>query len=220
MVESQPDDHLPIQHLLTWAKTVRRLGIGGAGLEINRPFIPDPEIEAYFTDVRPIKKLLAVLFPNEPTKVDPETISKKYIKVFLTLLLTGKGRFIGSFIRHENLCDRYLPFRSRPDHFPQSTTDAEFFTSFYQQQWEFCARVFQHGMDLQFDEEDILPIVSKEKIGGGGSAIVHKIQLHPAYNSLGREGLSREVSNVAECPSLTKLISSRPQPIRPLILLY
>ena len=203
MDELQPDDHPHIQDLLTWARGARQLGIRGAGLLIDQPFIPDPEIEAYFEDVRPIKKLLAALFSDGSPRVDPETIRKKYAKVFLILLLTGNGRFIRHFVRNDSLCDRHLPFTSQPANFPESTADAGFFTSFYHQQWEFCAPIFEYGMDTQFDETDlILPIIHKEKLGRGGSAIVHKIQLHPAYNKLGRGGPSREVRHIAGCPSL------------------
>lgn len=195
MVKTQPDDDTNIQDVLTWAKGARQLGIGDAGLEIDRPFIPEPDIEAYFEDIQRIQKLLAALFPNGAPQVHPETIRKKYTKVFLTLLLTGHGQFIKLFVRYDSLCDRYLPFRFQPAHFPQSTTDADFFTSFYRQQWEFCAPSFQYRVDVQFDDKDlILPIISKEKLGGGGSAIIHKIKVHPAYNMLGREGSSRDIS--------------------------
>lgn len=196
MVELQPDDHPHIQDLLTWAEGARRLGTGGAGLETDRPFIPVSEIEAYFQDNRPVKKLLAALFPHDPPQVDPETIRKNYAKVFLILVLTGNGRFIVSFVRHDSLCDRYLPFTSRPARFPPSTANAGFFESFYHRQWEFCAPILQYGMNVQFDEKDlILPIIYKKKLGHGGSSIVHKIELHPAYNKLGREAPSREGSN-------------------------
>lgn len=200
MVEPQLDDNPHIQELLTWYEGARQLGIGNAGLEIDRPFIPDPEIEALFEDIRATKKLLAALFPNGNPQVDPETIRKKYTKVFLILLLTGNGRFIAWFVRHDSLCDRYLPFRSRPAGFPNSTTNGDFFPSFCREQWAFCARIFQFGIHQHFDAKDlILPIISKEKLGGGGSAIVHKINLHPAYNKLGRESLPRDVRYIAEC---------------------
>lgn len=203
MVELQPDDHPHIQDLLTWAEGARRLGTGGAGLETDRPFIPVSEIEAYFQDIRPVKKLLAALFPHDPPQVDPETIRKNYAKVFLILVLTGNGRFIVSFVRHDSLCDRYLPFTSRPARFPPSTANAGFFESFYHRQWEFCAPILQYGMNVQFDEKDlILPIIYKKKLGHGGSSIVHKIELHPAYNKLGREAPSREVRNNTKCLSL------------------
>ena len=58
-------------------------------------------------------------------------------------------------------------------------------------------------MNVQFDEKDlILPIIYKKKLGRGGSSIVHKIELHPAYNKLGREAPSREVRNNTKCLSL------------------
>ncbi|KAL9131378.1 MAG: hypothetical protein Q9175_006779 [Cornicularia normoerica] len=195
MVEPQPDNNQHIQDLMTWAEKARQLGAGHSGLEIDQLFIPYPDVEAYFRDIQTIKKLLAALFPNGVPHVDPEMIRKKYAKVFLILLLTGNGRFIGAFVRHDSLCDQYLPFRSRPERFPQKAADTDFFTSFYRRQWEFCVPIFQHAMNLQFDEKDlILPIISKEKIGGGGSAIVYKIKLHPAYNNLSRESPSQKGS--------------------------
>ena len=203
MVEQQLDNHPDIQDLLTWAEGVQQLGIGENGLEIGRSFIPDPEIEAYFETVRPIQKLLAALFPYDPPQLDPETIRNKYIKVFLILILTSNGRFIASFLRHDSLSDQYLPFKSRPNHFPPSTADLNFFTSFYRRQWEFCARIFEHAIHQQLDEDLILPIIYKEKLGGGGSAVVHQIKLHPAYDKLSRQGRAREVRNSPECPSST-----------------
>lgn len=194
MDEQQPDNHPDLQDLLTWAEGVRQPGIGGNGLEIGRSFMPDPDIEAYFKTVRPIQKLLAALFPFVAPQMDPETIRKKYIKVFLILLFTSNGRFIASFLRHDNLSDQYLPFKSRPNHFPPSTADPDFFTSFYRRQWEFCARTFEYAIHQQLDEDLILPIIYKKKLGGGGSAVVHQIKLHPAYDKLSRQGHARESS--------------------------
>ena len=199
MVEPQPDDHRHIQGLFSWAEKARRLGVGDAGLKIDRPFIPDQEIEAYFEDIRETKKLLAALYPDGNLQLDPETIRKKYPKVFLILLLTGNGRFISHFVRHDRLCDQYLPFTTRPLEFPHNS-NVDLFTSFYHQQWEFCAQIFHDGPDQQFDAKDlILPIISIEKLGGGGSATVHKIGLHPAYNKLGGNSAPRNVRNIAEC---------------------
>ena len=200
MVQQQPDNHPDLHDLLTWAEGVRQPGIGDNALEIGRSFIPDSEIEAYFETVRPIQKLLAALFPHGAPQMDPETIRKKYIKVFLILLLTSNGRFIALFLRHDNLSDQYLPFKSQPNHFPPSTADPNFFTSFYRRQWEFCARIFEYAIHQQLDEDLILPIIYKEKLGGGGSAVVHQIKLHPAYDKLSRQGHAREVRKSSECP--------------------
>ena len=200
MVKQQPDDNPYIQDHFTWAKKARVQGIGNTtGLVIDRQFIPDPEIEAYFDSVRPIKNLVAALFPDDAIQVDLEAIRKKYARVFLILLSIGKGSFITSFLCCDSLSDQYLPFRVQPDRFPASTADANFFASFYRIQWEFCARIFEPAIHQQFDDDLILPIIYKEKLGGGGSAVVHKIKLHPAYNKLDHSG---EVRNRVECPSL------------------
>ena len=199
MVEKQPDDHPHIQGLFSWAEKARRLGVGDAGLKIDRPFIPDQEVDAYFEDIRKTRKLLTALYPDGNHKLDPETIRKNYCKVFLILLLTGNGCSISNFVCHHSLRDQHLPFRTRPLHFPHSP-NVDFFTSFCHQQWEFCAQIFDYGTDQQFDAKDlILPIISIEKLGGGGSATVHKIGLHPAYNKLGRNRAPQNVRYIAEC---------------------
>lgn len=198
MVEPQPDDHPHIQHLRTWAEEAHQLGIGDTGLEITRPFIADQDVKAYFKDIRTTRRLLTALFPDDNHQVDAETIRNKYPKVFLTLLLTGNGRFITWFVRYDCLCDQYLPFTVRPAHFP-SSSHGDFFPSFYHQQWQFCAKIFQYGVHQQFDANDvILPITSKEKLGGGGSATVYMINLHPGYDKLDRESPSQDVSNIAK----------------------
>ena len=203
MVEQQPDNHPHIQDVFSWAEKARRLGVGDAGLKIDRPFIPDQEVEAYFEDIRKIRKLLAALYPNGNPKLDPETIRKEYPKVFLILLLTGNGRFISHFVRHASLCDQKLPFQPRPHQFPHTSNDDsndDFFASFCHRQWEFCAQIFHNGTDQDFDAKGlILPIISIEKLGGGGSATVHKIGLHPAYNKLGPNSTPRNVRNIVEC---------------------
>ena len=199
MVEQQPDNHPHIQDLFSWAEKARRLGVGDAGLKIDRPFIPDQEVEACFEDIRKTRKLLAALYPDGNTQLDPETIRKMYPKVFLILLLTGNGRFISHFVRHASLSDQYLPFETRPHQFP-STPNDDFFASFCHRQWEFCAQIFHNGTDQDFDAKDlILPIISIEKLGGGGSATVHKIGMHPAYNKLGPNSTPRNVRNIVEC---------------------
>ena len=193
MVEQQPDNHPHIQDLFSWVEKARRLGVGDAGLKIDRPFIPDPEIEAYFEDIRQTRKLLAALDPDDNLQLDPERIRKKYPKVFLILLLTGNGRLISSFVPHDSLCDQYLPFQTRPHKFPHISND-DLFASFCHRQWEFCAQIFHDGTDQDFDAKDlILPIISIENRRGGGSATVHKIGLHPAYNKLGRNSTLRHV---------------------------
>ena len=39
-------------------------------------------------------------------------------------------------------------------------------------------------MNERYKEEDILPIITKEKVGEGGSAIVYKVVVDDSYNGL------------------------------------
>jgi hypothetical protein len=69
--------------------------------------------------------------------------------------------------------------------FPTSTNDPRFFQRFCEEQWRFSAPVFLYNdTNLHFEANRILPIISKDKLAGGGSAVLHQIKLHKAYNKL------------------------------------
>lgn len=88
-----------------------------------------------------------------------------------------------------------MPFRNRPDNFPFTETDI--FETFAKAQRQFCAPRLEYEMDEIFNEDDILPIIHKEKIGEGGSAIIYKIQVDENYNSLRSPNHGIEVLSTA-----------------------
>jgi hypothetical protein len=51
--------------------------------------------------------------------------------------------------------------------------------------WHFCPYTFrQININAQLEKECILPIIHKQQLGNGGSAVIYKIKLHPAYDYL------------------------------------
>lgn len=181
----QPAFDPEISKFIGWIQTQSVLGILGADADVKHPFMPLPRLEEHLKEGNTTKRLLRALFPNSEPQIEPEEVWRTCIRVFSILLLVGRGSYIPHFVHHDQLWDAKLPFFSQPRHFPPTAGDDAFFPSFFKQQWHFCPHIFRRSvMDAQIDKECILPIVGMEKLGGGGSALTYKIELHPAYDDL------------------------------------
>lgn len=171
------------------------MGTGDASLDLKYPFVPKSKVEAYFQDIVNVEKILATLYGTSELPVDPQEIKRKYAKVFCILLLCGRGCYIDSFVRHDNLSDGHLPFDRRPPSFPPSSSTApNFFEDFYDRQWGFCTPDFEENLYKTFEEKEILPITYKRELAGGGSATTYKITLHEEYNKLNPKSKVEAVS--------------------------
>ena len=192
---NQRDHDLAIVGFHQWIEKAQVKGTGDASLDLKHPFVPASKVRAYFQDIDNIEKILAALYwPSEPP-VDAQEIKRKYAKVFCILLLIGKGCYIDSFVRDDNLSDSHLPFEGRPPSFPPSSSTApNFFDTFCDQQWGFCTPVFEEYMFKDFKAKEILPIIYEQKLVGGGSATTYKIRLHDEYNWLNPERKAEGVS--------------------------
>lgn len=130
--------------------------------------------------------LLGVWYPDKPL-VDPNDILQNYIAVFCILVELRRGTLVEHFCSRD-LSDMKLPFdpsQSPPMHFPIVSDNPHFFRAFCDTQWKYCAPEFRYPMtNIHFEDQRILPIVSKELIAGGGSALLYRIRLHPWYNRL------------------------------------
>ena len=213
MCPVQPDNRPTLQAFHQWVKSVRCTSSDDTGSQSLRSFVPLPRVQAYFKTQRSsVQKILEEIFPDRDPPVDIETIERSYSRVFCILLLIGRGCYIESFVDYESLSDQHLPFdESAPTAFPKSANP--FFSAFYEQQWEFCAPLFEDMMQRRFGPKVILPIILKEKIDGGGSAIAYKIVLHQAYNWLGfgrKEQLVFEYLGILDTSSSHVLGSERP----------
>jgi hypothetical protein len=181
----QPDWNPDISEFIRWVKDKSVTGTLGPVPAVNHPFMPLPRLETYLKDGKRTRVLLQALFPNGDLPVEPEEVWRHCIKVFSILLLIGKGHFIQHFVQHEQLWDSKLPLLPTPSHFPLATGNNQFFEAFFKQQWHFCPFTFHHNeINTHLEKECILPIVHKEQLGDGGSALTYKIKLHPAYDDL------------------------------------
>lgn len=178
------DDEI-LQAFHTWRRSTKAqlTGLGGPDCNKTCMFIPKSRIEDYFKRPHQLDKLLdKVLDPSVRPAVDANYVRGNYLRSFAILLCIGKGHLIHHFQQHQSLQDDKLPYGTRPDEFPFTTPDE--FQEFKNAQWQFCAPTLNYTMNSCFKEEDILPIISKDKIGEGGSAIIYKIVVDENYNSL------------------------------------
>ena len=185
MVESYPQLSEALQAFHTWRRSTEAQlsATGGPDFEPKHPFIPRSHLEAYFNKPRRLENLLdAVLDSQERPALDANYVRRHYLQSFAILLCIGEGRMIHHFQQHSSLRDLKLPHRTPPSEFPFTIPGK--FEDFKKEQWQFCASPLEYGMNDRFKEEDILPIIRKEKIGEGGSAIVYKIVVDEGYNSL------------------------------------
>lgn len=197
----QPDHAAPvIQELLEWVPKNSINGTNGPLATPNHLFMPLPDLEAYLKAQSRTSKLLHALYFERDHHVVVDILEKWYIRVFTILTLIGKGRYIEHFVQHHNLRDPQLPFLEKPAHFPIDPSDPTFWNSFYEEQFAFCPHYFRFNENYTTLEDlCILPIISKEKLGQGGSAAIYKIKLHSYYDQLHPDP---EISSVSSFTSL------------------
>lgn len=183
---SQPDHAaVVVQELLEWVPKNCISGTNGPSAAPNRPFMPLPDLEAYLKAHHRTSKLLRASYPERDHLVVASLLEECYIRVFTILILIGKGNYIEYFHQHTNLRDHKLPFLEKPAHFPIDPSDPAFWEKFYEKQFTFCAHCFGHNENyIQLEDLCVLPIKSKERLRGGGSAAIYKIRLHPHYDQL------------------------------------
>jgi serine/threonine protein kinase len=179
----QPDYTAPvIQELLAWLPKHSVCGTNGSSKTPDQPFMPLPDLQSYLKAENRTNKLLRALSVEG---VDQGLIEKHYLRVLTILTDIGKGEYIVTFIQHQNLRDSRLPFLEKPTHFPIDPSDPKFWDSFFKKQFTFCPHSFgDNENSLKLEDHCILPIISKEVLGHGGSAAIHKIKLHPHYDQL------------------------------------
>ena len=198
--DSSDFDVSPVgQDFHTWYAVNLRQGIRGPRAEASgesRDFLPYTSVQDYFKDRARVRALLKALFPRDVLQESLEDIQSNYQSVFTILLRIGHGRFIRHFVKYSHLRDECLPFETCPANFPQvSVADSDFFDRFKRAQWTLCPAKFSKMRNTKvFGTNRILPILSRSRISSGGSAVVDKIEIDPAYNFLIEPAQHRHVS--------------------------
>lgn len=190
----QPNWQSAISRFLEYVKTDCELEIIDPGVPEThtqpktRPFMPKDRIQTYFTkqECKELRSIISALFPNTDP-INPRVILSKYTSVFCTLLSIGRGEYIEQFRHYDSLNDAALPFNpaSPPAHLPEAAGDPEFLRDFCKAQWKFCAATLEDPVaDKHFDSEQVLPIIFKKRLAGGGSATLWLVKIYPSYNKL------------------------------------
>ena len=191
MDRPQDDSDHRIQKLLKWVESTENRGMRSSddvnlGYDWDVPYVSQAALVKYFSEYHSVEKLLRALFGDDRSKDSPTArrIKEDYCKIFSLLISIGKGQFITHFVRHE-IDDQRLPLQTQPLNFPSSPSDPQFFSAFYQKQWQFCApRLHADIFDRHFEvKEYILPIRRIGELGHGGSATAFKVEVPDCYNS-------------------------------------
>ena len=154
--------------------------------------MPFEQIEEYFNAEEHLVDVLSAVFPREePLPVDGSIVQDSYLKTFCILLSIGAARYIRHFCEHRSLSDLRLPYHheSKPHEFPISPSTQSLWDDFCEKQWVFCAAEMKYKINDSLEPSRILPIVERQILGQGGSAVISKIVLHKSFNKL-RDGSS------------------------------
>lgn len=181
--DTQHDGDPVIQDFFNWYGSAKRPGSRKTPPQLDASFVPFTSVEAYLSKPLVAERLLGLFFSSEdPWRPDAEAIRRTHGRVFCILLCINKAHLISRFVQSQQLRDLRLPFRESD--LTLIFQDKDFCVSFIARQWEFCAQEIQNvkfGLD---DKQWILPITDVEKLGDGGSAVIHKITIHEAYDLL------------------------------------
>ncbi|KAL9043640.1 MAG: hypothetical protein Q9214_003179 [Letrouitia sp. 1 TL-2023] len=189
MVLRQPNGHPALSGFHDFIRSQKTLSKGCRGMcgDLSVPFIPEKKLDAYFE--QHLTEILKAVYPDkDPGNLpNPTVIRHSFVKTFGILLCIECGHDIEYFMRYDHaLADSQLPLDSQPQKWPQFHAQ-DVFKRFKEMQWLFCAANFGLDTDIEYDKERILPIIAKEQLGEGGSAIAHKVELEDGYNQLFRE---------------------------------
>jgi len=153
----------------------------------TRPFMPIDQVQSYLTQNDNLELLSIIKELSLETELYPKDILRRYTAVFCTLLQSGHGEYIELFRHKSSLSDRSLPFsvHNPPPGFPSGTEESNMLADFCREQWRFCAAVIEDSdSDKHYEEDQVLPIIYKERLAGGGTANLWLIKLHPTYNQI------------------------------------
>jgi len=169
MVEELPPAALELK------KVVQRSCVDGA----YGSFVRLTALRDYLT-AECIRGLLLAFYQNH---TDSSPIREAYILVFTILALLNKGTYIRHFLCRPFLADIRLPFHN-PDDWPSDCR--HFFKAFCEAQWQFCVPDLEASklFDTHFDDEAVLPIISKKQLRKGTNSSTFKIEVQPEYDRL------------------------------------
>ena len=172
---------------------LERARISAAG-QPHRDFIPDGSLQRILTaeDVFAVLADPAFQVPSHKIESTAQIVISEGRIIFALLLNLSLERELGRFIEDDCL-DQALPLsKSRlEDVIPQAAGE------FAKRQWSYRAYQFRKGQyHRKIKDEEILPYIEQERIGGGGFSTVYKVLIHPGYQNV-----------VPDAPSSVRLLA-------------
>lgn len=169
------------QEALKWLDDNSLLSVAISAGPGQQRFVPSSLAREHFTKDRLESLLEAVCPPGfQCRQISLDIVNKGYVLIFLILLRLNEAAMIKEFLFHARFSDRYLPFDEHT-RLPPGVPKEQFLL----EQQPFCAVFIRQGEE-HFQSQSILPIMRKEEIAHGGSAIVYRIEIHPEYDKLER----------------------------------
>ncbi|CZR68797.1 uncharacterized protein PAC_18697 [Phialocephala subalpina] len=160
----------------------------------GRRFIPEATLFSVVTEL-PIQNALRNLgVPTQEIGPLSARILQGARKCFACLLLTGHGKAISGFFRHDSLQqarpDDRLPYTSEAvEQIFKNYATPLAVKEFLEKQWEFAIPIMhQDLLDRELDKQVILPFLKEEEAGQGSMGKVWKVKLHPQCHRLPLEG--------------------------------
>ena len=154
----------------------------------SKNYVPVSDLREYWTSARISRVLHA--FSGDRLDIDVSVIRQQYLRIFSTLVYTGPNavRNLQPLFISRKLTDESLPWRFRPNAWPDEKFFREFFKEIASNQWQFFPLDFrpEHLHDLFVDDECILPIDSPTEIAHSALTAVQRFDIHDDYNHLER----------------------------------
>ncbi|OCL06940.1 hypothetical protein AOQ84DRAFT_67856, partial [Glonium stellatum] len=191
----QPNHEPRLQKFFQFVEGKSQPGVCGneSGIAV---FLPESDLKDYFADDDRLRGILKLLFENQtPFPIRFTQIRNRYLKVFAILLCAEAGNWITHFEHYDSLSDEKLPFYQPPENFPPEIGAPGLFKEFQERQWRFCAPKLNFARSKVWKPLRVLPIISKEPLGAGGSAATFKVVVHPEYDNLDTKRNSKKDSN-------------------------
>jgi hypothetical protein len=153
---------------------------------VTQPIVSIDGVRSYLTTERLRRLLLSV--GSSDTYED--AVRKRYTAVFSILLSINKGIYLATFVQHDHMSDRGLPFLTCHA-WPEASKPI--FDEFYEAQWKFCPKqlVFGELHDTWLHKNTVLPFKKKVVCNNGVDSTIFKVELFEEYNDLIPVGQSR-----------------------------
>lgn len=154
----------------------------------SKGFLPEDRLYEYLesSNFKVLNNLVKAIYEVYQLSLNAkEIVCNTYSKVFCILIRIGQIQFLPSFLEQDDLNDKHLPFEpsQRPNSFPIDPSNEDFFDKFCAEQWKFCPpRMTLSYNRRTFDDNRILPFISKTLIARGATAEIYKVEIYVYYN--------------------------------------